>query len=63
MQIIIGSVLLIAFVGMVYVARPEPGSDSVPWLARPWILGQVYVLIALVMAVIGISFILNNWPS
>jgi hypothetical protein len=63
MQFVIGSVLLIIFVAMIYVARPKPGADSVPWLAKPWFLGQIYVLLTLVAAVLGISFILNNWPT
>jgi hypothetical protein len=63
MQIVIGALLLITSVGMIYVARPARGTDSVPWLAKPWFLGQLYVLLTLVSAVVGISFILNNWPS
>jgi hypothetical protein len=63
MQIVIGAVLLIVCVGMIYVARPARGADSAPWLAKPWFLGQLYVLAALVLAVVGISFILNNSPS
>jgi hypothetical protein len=63
MQIILGLVLLIVCVGMLVVARPQAGQDSVVWLSKPWILGQAYVLVALVVAVVGVSFILNGWPT
>ncbi len=63
MQIIVGCIFLLVFFGMVFVARPAAGQDSVLWLSKPWILGQVYVLAALVTAVVGVSFILNAWPS
>lgn len=63
MQIIIGVVLLIVSAGLVMVARPEAGQDSAVWLSKPWILGQVYVLVVLVLAVIGGSLILNAWPA
>ncbi len=59
MQIIVGCIFLVVFVAMVFIGRPAAGQDSVLWLNKPWILGQAYVLAALVMAVIGISFILN----
>ncbi len=63
MEIIVGCILLIVCVGMIVVARPAAGQDSVVWLSKPWILGQAYVLATLVVAVVGVSFILNGWPS
>ncbi len=61
MQIIIGLTLLIVAGGMVFVARPAAGSDSVLWLSKPWILGQIYVLATLLVAVVAVSVILNGW--
>jgi hypothetical protein len=63
MQITVGCILLVVSVAMVVIARPASGQESVFWLSKPWILGQVYVLASLVRAVIGVSFILNAWPS
>jgi len=62
MQIAVGIVLLLVCAGMVFVARPPAGTDSAPWL-KSWLLGQMYVLAALVIAVIGVGFVLNGWPS
>ncbi len=63
MLIILGVVLLLVCVGMILVARPKAGQDSAIWLSKPWILGQAYVLLTLLVAVVGVSFILNSWPS
>ncbi len=63
MQIILGVVLLFLCVGMVVVARPKAGQDSAIWLRGPWILGQTYVLLTLLAGVVGVSFIVNAWPS
>jgi len=63
MQIIVGCIILVVFVAMVFVARPAAGQDSVLWLSKPWILGQVYVLATLVTAVIGATLIINALPS
>ncbi len=63
MQIIIGLILLIASVGIISLGRSRAGQDSAVWLSKPWILGQAYILPALVLAVVGVSLILNGWPS
>ncbi len=63
MQIIIGLMLLIACVGIIAVDRPRADQGSAVWLSKPWILGQSYVLIALVVAVVGVSLIVNGWPN
>ncbi len=63
MLIILGIVLLLVCVGMILVARPKAGQDSAIWLSKPWFLGQAYVLLTLLVAVVGVSFILNSWPS
>jgi hypothetical protein len=63
MQIVIGLVLIIVAAGMLFAGRPDKGAESAPWIARPWILGQSYVLAVLIVSVIGIAFILNGWPD
>jgi len=63
MPIVIGIVLLAACMGMLIIARPQPGQDSAVWLSGPWILGQAYVLVALITAVVGVSYLLNAKPT
>lgn len=63
MKLLVGCILLIVCVGMIVIARPPAGQDSVVWLSKPWILGQGYVLVTLVTAVVGIAFLLNGWPG
>ena len=63
MPIVIGIVLLAACAGMLIIARPQAGQDSAIWLSKPWILGQAYLLAALITAVVGLSFLLNAWPT
>ena len=63
MPIVIGIVLLAACMGMLIIARPQAGQASAIWLSKPWILGQAYVLAALITAVVGLSFLLNAWPT
>jgi len=61
MPIVIGIILLAVCVGMLVIARPQPGQDSAVWLSGPWILGQAYLLVALIIAVVGVTYILNGW--
>jgi len=49
-----GGVVLIAIaVGMLFLARPKDGV-SAHFLKGPWIVGQTYVMIAMVVGVIGV---------
>jgi hypothetical protein len=53
---------LIAFTAaMIVVARPSDGI-SAPFL-RIWIVGQIYTLIALVSAVMGVSLLIISLPG
>jgi hypothetical protein len=63
MQIVLGAILIIVAAGMLFIGRPSAGTDSARWLARPWILGQVYVLGVLLVTVVGVALILNGWPA
>jgi hypothetical protein len=63
MQIVLGAILIIVAAGMLFVGRPSAGAESTAWLAKPWMLGQLYVLAVLVVTVIGAASILNGWPS
>ncbi len=46
---------------MFWIARPAKGQDSVPWL-RVYIVGQAYVLTAMICGVMGISILIQNFP-
>jgi hypothetical protein len=56
MPIVIGIVLLAVCVGMLIIARPQAGQDTAVWLSKPWVLGQAYVLVALITAVVGVTW-------
>ncbi len=55
-----GLVLVAVTVVMMYLASPSDGV-SAPFL-RVWIVGQLYVMTALVSAVTGASLLISNWP-
>jgi hypothetical protein len=57
---IAGVALVAITVAMIYLARPSDGV-SAPFL-RVWIVGQMYVMAALVSAVSGIALLVSNWP-
>jgi hypothetical protein len=59
MNIAIGLTFIAVTVVMMLVARPSDGV-SAPFL-RIWIVGQVYVLVALVSAVLGAAAIISNF--
>ena len=62
MQLVIGLIFIIVCAGMITVARPAPGAESVYWL-KPWPIGQLYVLTTLVFGIVGIGLILSGWPQ
>jgi hypothetical protein len=59
MNIAIGLTFIAVTVIMMLVARPRDGV-SAPFL-RIWIVGQVYVLVALVSAVLGAAAIISSF--
>ena len=60
MNMVAGLVLIAVTVAMIYLARPSDGV-SAPFL-RVWVVGQLYLMTALVSAVIGVSLLISNWP-
>ena len=59
---VIGGVISIAIaVAMLILARPKDGV-SAHFLKGPWIVGQPYVMIAMIFGVIGVSAVIVNWP-
>jgi hypothetical protein len=60
MNMVAGLVLIAVTVAMIYLARPSDGV-SAPFL-RVWVVGQMYLMTALVSAVIGVSLLISNWP-
>ena len=59
---VIGGIILIAIaVAMLIMAKPKDGV-SARFLKGPWIVGQAYIMIAMISGVIGVSSIIVNWP-
>jgi hypothetical protein len=57
-----GGMFLIAItIAMILLARPKDGV-SARFLKGPWIVGQVYLMIAMISGVIGVSALIVNWP-
>jgi hypothetical protein len=55
-----GLVLLAVTVAMIVVARPADG-ESAPFL-KVWVVGQLYALVAMVSAVMGVTILITTWP-
>jgi hypothetical protein len=60
MNLVIGVALIGLTIGMIIFARPSDGV-SAPYL-KVYIVGQAYLLTAMISAVIGIAFIIVNFP-
>ena len=59
---LMGGVALIAIaIAMLLFARPKDGV-SAKFLKGPWIVGQIYVMAAMLLGVLGASAIVVNWP-
>lgn len=60
MNLLYGLALIAVTIAMVLLGRPRDGV-SAPFL-KIWIVGQLYVLTAMVSAVIGVALVILNWP-
>jgi hypothetical protein len=58
MNITIGIAMICAAVAMLWLGRPADGI-SLPWFKKAWIIGQVYVMVALILFVMGAAAILG----
>ena len=56
----LGIALVGLTIGMVLLGRPADGVAA-PFL-RAWLVGQAYILGAMVSALAGIVFIITEWP-
>jgi hypothetical protein len=59
MNIAIGIGLISIAAAMLWFARPADGV-SLPWFKKAWIIGQVYVMTAMVLFVMGGAAIIGN---
>ena len=59
MNIVIGLLLVALTVGMLVLARPRDGEPA--QFLKAWIVGQAYVMTAIVSAVTGVALMLSNW--
>jgi hypothetical protein len=60
MSFTLGILLIAVTVGMVLIARPTAG-EPVRFL-KVWIVGQIYILGAMVSALAGVTIMINTWP-
>lgn len=60
MKFVIGVALIVIAAGMILLARPRDGK-SAPYL-RIYIVGQLYILTALIGTVMGAALMIVNWP-
>jgi hypothetical protein len=60
MSFTLGILLIAVTVGMVLIARPA-GGEPVRFL-KGWIVGQIYILGAMVSALAGVTIMINTWP-
>lgn len=60
MNLIAGVALIAVAAGMILVARPSDGV-SAPYL-RIFIVGQIYLLTAMIAVVVGVAVVIVNWP-
>lgn len=60
MNFTLGLILLAVTVAMVLLARPVEGEPA--RFLKVWIVGQMYVMTAMVSAVMGATIIITTWP-
>jgi hypothetical protein len=54
-----GVVMICAAIAMIWFAIPADG-ESLPWFKKAWIIGQLYVMAALVIFVMGTAAVIGN---
>jgi hypothetical protein len=59
--IVYGLVCLAVGVGLILAARPRYGKS--PGFLSNWVVGQIYVLVVLVIAVVGVALIVGSLPT
>jgi hypothetical protein len=59
MNVVYGIVLICIAVAMLWLARPADGV-SLPWFKKAWIIGQVYVMAAMVLLIMGGAAIISS---
>jgi hypothetical protein len=59
MNVVYGIVLICIAVAMLWLARPADGV-SLPWFKKAWIIGQVYVMAAMVLFIMGGAAIISS---
>ena len=54
--------LIIVAVVMIWFGRPKRGEDCRAWL-RSYPVGQLYIMTAMTLCVLGTSLLLSRWPA
>ncbi len=60
MNLVLGVALIAVAAGMILLARPRDGV-SAPYL-KVYIVGQAYIMTAMIAAVMGVARVIVNWP-
>ena len=58
MNTTIGIAMICVAVAMIWLARPADGV-SIPFFKKAWIIGQLYVMIAMILFIMGAAAILG----
>ena len=61
LELMYGVGLIVAMCAMVWIGRPSKGGDSAPWL-RIYIVGQLYVMSAMLCGIVGVAILITKWP-
>ena len=59
MNTTIGIAMICVAVAMIWLARPADGV-SVPFFKKAWIIGQLYVMTAMILFILGAAAILGT---
>jgi hypothetical protein len=59
MNTTIGIAMICVAVAMIWLARPADGV-SIPFFKKAWIIGQLYVMIAMILFIMGAAAILGT---
>jgi hypothetical protein len=60
MSFTLGLVLLAVTVAMILLGRPADGESAA--FLKSWVVGQLYALMAMASAVLGVAIMIVEWP-
>jgi len=60
MNFTVGIALIAVAIAMIVLGRPSDGVARE--FLKVWIVGQIYAMTAMIVGVVGVAFIIVNWP-